>query len=36
LKNPVLTVNGQKLTLPVALKSGDFLEIEPAGDCVPL
>ncbi len=34
LKNPVLTVNGQKLTLPVALKSGDFLELEPAGDCV--
>jgi hypothetical protein len=27
-------VNGQKLSLPVALKSGDFLEIEPAGDCV--
>jgi len=34
LKNPSLTVNGQKLSLPVALKSGDFLEIEPAGDCV--
>ncbi len=33
LKNPVLTINGQKLTLPVTLESGDFLEVESAGDC---
>lgn len=33
LKNPSLTVNGQRLTLPVTLKSGDFLELEPTGDC---
>jgi len=33
LKNPTLTVNGQALTFPVTLKSGDFLELEPTGDC---
>ena len=33
LKNPALTVNGQKLVLPTALKSGDFIELEPTGDC---
>ncbi len=33
LRNPVLTVNSQKLALPVTLKSGDFLEAEPTGDC---
>ena len=33
LKNPALTVNGRTLTLPVTLKSGDFLELEPTGDC---
>jgi len=33
LKNPALTVNGDTLTLPVTLKSGDFLELEPTGDC---
>ena len=33
LKTPVLTVNGSTLTLPVTLKSGDFLEIEASGDC---
>lgn len=33
LKNPALTVNGRALTVPVTLKSGDVLEIEPTGDC---
>ncbi len=33
LKNPVLTLNGHNLALPVTLKSGDFLEVEPTGDC---
>jgi hypothetical protein len=33
LKNPSLSVNGQTLTFPVTLKSGDFLELEPTGDC---
>jgi hypothetical protein len=33
LKNPTLTLNGRKLTLPVTLHSGDFLEAEPTGDC---
>jgi hypothetical protein len=33
LKNPALTVNGQRLVLPTALKSGDFIELEPTGDC---
>lgn len=33
LKNPVLTLNGQALVLPLALKSGDFAEIEPDGLC---
>ena len=32
LKNPALTVNGRKLALPVTLKSGDFVELEPTGD----
>lgn len=32
LKNPVLTVNGQDLALPVTLKSGDFLEIDTTGN----
>ena len=31
LKNPLLSVNGQTLEVPVTLKSGDFLEIEPSG-----
>ncbi|MDD4016945.1 MAG: hypothetical protein PHV28_03270, partial [Kiritimatiellae bacterium] len=33
LKNPVLTLNGQPLTLPLTLASGDFAEIEPDGLC---
>lgn len=33
LKNPTLTLNGRKLTLPVTLHSGDYLEAEPTGDC---
>lgn len=33
LKNPALTVNGQILTLPFTLASGDFAEIEPDGLC---
>jgi len=33
LKNPSLTVNGQTLSLPFALASGDFAEIEPDGVC---
>jgi hypothetical protein len=34
LRNPALTVGGRSLTLPVTLKSGDFLEIEASGDYV--
>jgi len=33
LKNPVLTLNGQRLALPITLQSGDFVEFEPTGDC---
>jgi len=33
LKNPAITVNGRTLVLPVTMKSGDFLEIEPSGVC---
>jgi len=33
LKTPVLTVNGRRLALPITLRSGDYLEVEPAGDC---
>jgi hypothetical protein len=33
LRNPALMVNGQRLALPVTLKSGDFLEVEPTGEC---
>lgn len=33
LKNPVLTLNGQALALPLELESGDFAEIEPDGNC---
>ena len=29
----MLTLNGQRLTLPITLPSGDFVEIEPTGDC---
>ncbi len=32
LRNPVLTLNGQNLALPVTLKSGDFLEIDTTGN----
>lgn len=31
LKNPALTVNGRTLTVPVTLRSGDFLELEASG-----
>lgn len=34
LKHPVLSVNGAALALPVTLKSGEFLELEPGGECV--
>ena len=34
LKNPALTVNGASLALPVTLKSGQFIELEPGGECV--
>jgi len=33
LNNPALTVNGQTLTLPFTLASGDFAELEPGGLC---
>lgn len=33
LRNPSLTVNGRTLTVPVTMKSGDFLELEPDGGC---
>ncbi|MBM3861579.1 MAG: hypothetical protein FJ395_18295 [Verrucomicrobia bacterium] len=33
LKNPSLTVNGKALSFPVTMKSGDFLELEPTGEC---
>jgi hypothetical protein len=33
IKNPALTVNGQTLTLPFTLSSGDFAELEPDGAC---
>ena len=33
LKSPALTVNGQTLTLPFALASGEFAELEPDGTC---
>lgn len=33
LKNPSLTLNGRTLSIPVTMKSGDFLELESTGDC---
>ncbi len=33
LKNPALSVNGQRLTVPATLKSGDFLELDATGNC---
>ncbi len=33
LRNPTLQVNGQKLTVPVTLQSGSYLELEPTGEC---
>lgn len=33
LRNPALTVSGRTVTVPVTMKSGDFLEIAPDGDC---
>lgn len=33
LQNPTLIVNGQTLTLPFTLSSGDFAELEPDGLC---
>ncbi len=33
LTNPVVTLNGRTLALPVTLASGDFLEVEPTGEC---
>ena len=33
LKNPVLTLNGQSLVLPLTLVSGDFAELESDGIC---
>lgn len=33
LKNPVITLNNQPLALPLAMKSGDFLELGPSGLC---
>lgn len=33
LKNPVLTLNGKSLALPLTLASGDFAEIDPDGLC---
>ena len=33
LKNPAITINGRTLTVPVTMKSGDFVEIEASGDC---
>jgi hypothetical protein len=31
--NPTLAVNGQKLTLPTALRSGDYVELATPDDC---
>jgi hypothetical protein len=33
LTNPRLTLNGRTLTVPVTLKSGDFLELDASGVC---
>jgi hypothetical protein len=33
LKSPALALNGQTLTLPLTLDSGDFVELEPDGLC---
>ncbi len=34
LKNPVVTVNGKSVTLPVEMQSGNYLEFNSADDCV--
>jgi hypothetical protein len=34
LKNPAITLNDQTLTLPITMKSGDYLELEPSGVCM--
>jgi hypothetical protein len=33
LKNPAITLNDQTLTLPITMKSGDYLELESSGVC---
>jgi len=33
LRNPTLEVAGGKLTIPVTLPSGSYVEVEPAGEC---
>ncbi len=32
--NPAVQINGETLTLPVTLRSGDFIELDSAGQCV--
>jgi hypothetical protein len=34
LRIPTLVANGRRLEIPVTLKSGDFLDIEPSGVCI--
>ena len=34
LKNPALNLNGRTLVIPLTLKSGQFLELEPSGQCL--
>jgi len=34
MRNPSLTANGRRLEIPVTMKSGDFLDVEPSGLCI--
>ena len=33
LGNPTIDLNGAKLVLPMTLQSGDYVELDPGGDC---
>jgi hypothetical protein len=34
VKNPVITVNGKAIELPVEMQSGSYLEFNPGNDCI--
>ncbi len=34
MRNPSLEANGRRLEIPLTMKSGDFIDVEPSGVCV--